>query len=92
MEKLEKMESLQRLAITALMSLFKDCYVWEYVEDELMKMKDGWKLWVVEEELQKEWEKGMTERKKKKFKDVHRQLVSSNITDVGWCKWCPIVK
>lgn len=71
------METLQTLAITALMSQFKQLYVWEDVEEEITKMKDGWKTWVVKEEMRKVWERIQVEKKKKHFKDVHRQLVSS---------------
>ena len=72
----EKMESLQRLAVTALMALFKDVNVWEDVEEKIMEMEGGWKTWVVEEEMKRAWAKHQTERKKDLFKNVHRQLVS----------------
>ena len=70
------MESLQTLAITALMSLFKDEDRFEDVEENKEKMKDGWKTWVVREEMMKEWEKEQIKKKKVLFKNVHRQLVS----------------
>ena len=85
------MESLQRLAVTALMALFKDLYIWEDVEEKIMKMEGGWKLWVVEEEMKRVWARTQTQRKKDVFKKVHQQLVSLQ-TIVWLCRWYPIVK
>ena len=70
------MESLQRLAVTALMALFKDVNVWEDVVERIEKMKDGWKTWVVEKDMMKAWRRVQREKKKELFKHVHRQLVS----------------
>ena len=70
------METLQTLALTALMSLFKDVDVWEDVEDTIVKMEGGWKTWVMVEDMRRVWEKMRVEKKKRLFKDVHRQLVS----------------
>ena len=74
--KVESMESLQTLAIAALMSMFKDFNRWEEVQEEIVKMPGGWKTWVVEEEMQKAWQKQQIKKKKDRFKNVHRQLVS----------------
>ena len=70
------METLQSLAIATLMSLFKDMDVWEDVEEKLMEMPRGCLLWPMEEDMMRVWGKYQVEKKKKQFKDVHRQLVS----------------
>ena len=68
------METLQTLAITTLMSLFKEVDCWEEVLEKLYTVNPL--LWPLEEALQKEWEKERSKKKKGLFKDVHRQLVS----------------
>ena len=70
------METLQTLALAALMSLFEDFGTYDEVEDAVMKMEDGWKTWVLEEDMRKVWEKTRVKKKQRQFKDVHRQLVS----------------
>ena len=76
--KTRMMKTLQTLAVTALMALFKELFLWEDVEEKIMEMPGGWKTWIVEEELKKEWEKHQIKKKKALFKDVHQQLVSLN--------------
>ena len=74
------------MAIAALMALFKAIFIWEEVEEEIRKMDGGWKTWVVREELMREWEKQQIKKKKEKFKDVHRQLVS--LQTIVWLRRC----
>lgn len=84
---MEKMETLQALAVAALMSLVKDVHTWEEVEDELLKMEGGWKLWVMEEEIKRVWAKHQMKKKKTLFKEVHRQLVSIVVVvEIPWCR------
>ena len=61
------MESLQTLTVAALMALFKDVNIWEEVEDQLLKMEGGWKLWVLEDELKRQWAKRQMQKKKNLF-------------------------
>ena len=70
------MESLQMLALSTLMSVFKEYMVWEDIEEEIRKMPGGWLLWVVEEEMKRVWEKHQIKKKKQQFEKIHRQLVS----------------
>ena len=72
-------EALQTLTIRVLISLCKHLFCWEDVEDRLCEMPEGWKLWPLEEELKKEWQKHQIERKKAAFKNVHQQLVSTTL-------------
>ena len=74
------MESLQTLAIAALMSMFKDFNLWEEVEEKVLEMEGGWKTWVIREEMQKAWQKQQMKKKKDLFKNIHRQLVSMQTT------------
>ena len=71
------METLQTLAMAVFMSCFKDLDCWEDVVEKVYDINPL--LWPMETEMMKEWEKGMMERKKKTFKNVHRQLVSNII-------------
>ena len=70
------MESLQTLALAALMSLFEDWYVWEDLKDSIENVEGGWKTWVLAEEMRRVWKHRQRDKKKKLFTDVHRQLVS----------------
>ena len=70
------METLQTIALTALMALFKDFEVWEDVEEKVEEMEQGWKTWVLRDEMMKKWARMRAQKKKDLFKNVHRQLVS----------------
>ena len=74
---MKTMETLQTLAMTVFMTLFKDVECWEDVEAKVYEVNPL--LWPMEEELKKEWAKHQLKRKKAHFKDVHRQLVSTTI-------------
>ena len=62
------------MAMTVFMSFFKELDCWEDVEKKVYEINPL--LWPMEDQMKKEWEKGMVERKKTLFNNVHRQLVS----------------
>ena len=67
------METLEALALAAIMSLLKDLDTYEELEKTVKEMEI---TWVSEKMIEDKWSEQQIKKKQTAFRQVHRQLVS----------------